>query len=107
MFHTIGPIFRVLFQVVFAIFHGDIPRLMALMLRANRLLAMVKNTCGFCSFLWARCFFDLLIVPLSYNFEGHFKSTYFPISLEFQPLEAVKPSVLAFEPSVTHTLIRQ
>jgi len=54
---------------------------------------------------YARCFFDLLVVPLSYTFGGRFKSTYPPISLEYWPLEAMKPSILALEPSLTYTLI--
>jgi hypothetical protein len=44
MFHTKGPIFKVseLFQVV-VVAHGDIPRLVALVLGVSRLLAMVKH----------------------------------------------------------------
>ncbi len=55
--------------------------------------------------LCARCFFDLLVVPLSYSFKGHFRNTYPPTSLEFQPLEVIRPSLLAFEPFLTYTLI--
>jgi hypothetical protein len=40
--HTRRPIFKVFVVIV----HGDIPRLMALMLEANRLLAMAKDTSG-------------------------------------------------------------
>ncbi len=54
---------------------------------------------------WAKCFFNLLIDPLSYNFGGHFKSTYPPISLEYWPQEVMRPSLLAFKPSLTYTLI--
>ncbi len=33
----------------------------------------------------ARCFFALLVVPLSYNFKGHFKNTYPPLIQNFDP----------------------
>jgi hypothetical protein len=52
-----------------------------------------------------RCFFNLLIIPLIYNFKGHFRDTYPPISLEYRPLEVMKLSLLAFEPPSTYTLI--
>jgi hypothetical protein len=39
--------FSKLFQVATIVIHGDIPRSMALMLGANRLLAMAKDTNGF------------------------------------------------------------
>jgi hypothetical protein len=38
--------FSKLFQVVVATIHGDIPRLVALVLGANKLLAMAKDTSG-------------------------------------------------------------
>jgi hypothetical protein len=56
------------------------------------------DTNGLCPIIVS---FDLLIIPLSFSFEGHFKSTYPFISLEYWPLEAMKPSLLAFEPSLT------
>ncbi len=49
----------------------------------------------------SRCFFDLLVIPLSYNFGGHFRSIYPFINLEYRPLEVMRPS----EPSSTYTLI--
>jgi hypothetical protein len=49
-------------------------------------------------------FFWLIVVPLNCNFGG-FKTTYLRISLEYQPLEDVKPSILASKPSLTYTLI--
>jgi hypothetical protein len=52
-----------------------------------------------------RCFFDLLIIPLFYSFGGHFRSTYPSINLEYQPLEVMRPSLLASELSSTYTLI--
>jgi hypothetical protein len=78
--------------------------LVALMLGASKLLAMAKDTCVFILLPWARCFFDLLVVALSYNFGCCFRNTYPSTSLEFRPLKAVKPSLLASEPS-TYTLI--
>jgi len=51
-------------------------------------------------------FFDLLVVTLSYSFKGCFKNTYPPINLEYWPLEVVRPPFLAYEPSLTYTLIR-
>jgi hypothetical protein len=108
LFHTRGPILKVfgIIQVVLIVVHGDIPKLMALMLWANRLLAMAKNIGGLCPIIISEVFFDLLVIPLSFNFKGHFKSTYPPISLEYWPLEVVRPSLVAFEPSSTYTLIR-
>jgi len=52
-----------------------------------------------------RCFFDLLVIPLFYSFRGHFRSTYPSINLEYRPLEVMRPSLLASEPSSTYTLI--
>jgi hypothetical protein len=43
-------------------------------------------------------FFYLLVVPLSYKFEGRFKSTYPPMNLEFWPLEVAKTSLLTTKP---------
>ncbi len=56
---------------------------------------------------WASCFFDLLVIPSSYNFGGHFKSTYPRTSLEFWPLKAVRSSFLVSKYSSTYTLIRR
>ncbi len=53
----------------------------------------------------ARCFFNLLFFPLSYNFKGCFKSIHPHINLEYRPLEVVKPSLLASKPSLIYTLI--
>ncbi len=48
MFHTKGPILRVskLFQIVAIVTCGDIPRSVALVLGANKLLAMAKDING-------------------------------------------------------------
>jgi hypothetical protein len=56
---------------------------MALMLGANKLLAMANDTNGLCFIIVGEMFFDFLVVALFYNFGGYFKSFYFPISLEF------------------------
>ncbi len=75
------------------------------MLGVKKLLAMAKDTNGFHSIVVSKVFFQLLITPMLYNFEGHFWSTYPPISLEYQPLEGLKPSLLAFNLSLTYTFI--
>jgi hypothetical protein len=97
--------FSELFQVVIIIIHGDIPRLMALMLRLIDCWQWQKTLVVFVLLLWMRCFFYLWIAPLFYNFGGHSKSTYPPTNLEFQPVEAMKSFLLIFEPSSTYTLI--
>jgi hypothetical protein len=78
--------FSKLFQVV-TIACGDIFKSMALVLGANRLLVMVKDTRGFHLIVIGKMFFSLLIIPLSSNFKGCCKSTYPPISLEYGPME--------------------
>jgi hypothetical protein len=45
-----------LFQAIFTIACGDICRLMALVLRASRLLAMAKDTGGLCSIVVSEVF---------------------------------------------------
>ncbi len=92
-----------LFHVDIVIARMNILRSVALVLGANKLLA---KHWWYSSYYYCRWnVFDLLLVPLFYNFGGHFRSTYFPISLGYQPLEALKPSLLAFKPSSTYTLI--
>ncbi len=106
--HTRRPILRV-FEIIpsyCCCWLWDIPRSVAIVLGVNKLLVMAKDTSGLCPIAIGEAFFNLLVVALSYNFEGHFKNTYPPINLEYQPLEVVKPSLLAFEPSSTYTLIR-
>jgi hypothetical protein len=78
---------------------------MALVLGANKLLAMAKDFGGFCFIVVTKCLFDLFVIPLFYNFKGRFKNTYAPIILKYRPLKAMRPSLLAFEPSSTYTLI--
>jgi hypothetical protein len=94
MLHTRGPIFRVFGIILGAVIivHGDIFRLVALVLGANRLLAMAKDISGLHPIVIGEVFF-------------RYKNTYAPISLEYRALEVMKPSFLAFEPSLTYTLI--
>ncbi len=61
------------------------------MLGVSRLLVMAKDIGGLCPIVIGEVFFDLLVVPLFYNFKGCFKNTYSPINLEYQPLEDVRP----------------
>ncbi len=49
--------FSELFQVVVAIAHGDILRLVALMLGVSRLLVMAKDTSGLCPIVVSEIFF--------------------------------------------------
>jgi hypothetical protein len=97
--------FSELFQAFVTITCEDIFRSMALVLGASRLLAMAKDIGGLRPIIISEVFFYLSITPLSYNFGGHFRSTYPPINLEYQPLEAMRPSLFVFEPSSTYTLI--
>jgi hypothetical protein len=98
--------FSKLFQTATIVAHGDILRLMALMLGANRLLAMAKDIGGLCLITVSEVFLRLISRSIVLHFGGHFKSTYPPISLEYRPLEVVRPSLLTFKPSSTYTLIR-
>jgi len=59
MFHTKGPILKVLelfHVVVVVVIHGDIFRLMALVLGASRLITMVKDIGGLCSIVVSEVF---------------------------------------------------
>ncbi len=49
--------FLQLFQVVVAVAHGDILRLVALMLGVSRLLVMAKDTSGLCPIVVSEIFF--------------------------------------------------
>jgi hypothetical protein len=51
---------------------------MAIMLGANILLAMAKDTSGLRLIVVGEMFIHLLIVPLFYNFGGRFRNTYPP-----------------------------
>jgi hypothetical protein len=62
MFHTRGLIFRV-FKIIYVgvvLVRGDIPRLVALVLRANRLFAMAKYTSGLHPIIVGKVFFQLI-----------------------------------------------
>jgi len=49
-----------LFQVLITIAHGDIPKLVALVLGAIRLFAMAKDTRSFCPIAICKAFFRLI-----------------------------------------------
>jgi hypothetical protein len=83
----------------------DILRSVALMLGVSKLLAMANDIGGLHPIVISEVFLWLISCSIVYNFRGHFKSTYSPINLEYWSLEAMKPSLLAFEPSLTYTLI--
>jgi hypothetical protein len=61
MFHTKGPILRVfgIIPGIVTIVHGDILRLVALMLGVNMLLVMVKDTGGLCLIAVNEIFFPI------------------------------------------------
>ncbi len=52
--------FSKLFQIIAIFVHGDIPRSMALMLWANRLLAMAKDIGALCPITTGEVFFQLI-----------------------------------------------
>jgi hypothetical protein len=75
--------FLKLFEIVVVVARGDILRLVALVLGVSKLLVWQRILMVFILLSQVKCFFDILIVPLPYNFAGHFKSTYPPINLEY------------------------
>jgi hypothetical protein len=78
MLHTKGPIFKVseLFHVVVVVIHGEILRLIALVLGANKLLAMVKDISGLCSIAVSEMFLRLMNHSIVLQLQGRFRSTY-------------------------------
>jgi hypothetical protein len=62
MFHTRRPIlkFLELFQAIIVVAHNDIPRLMGLVLGANRLLVMAKDIEGFRPIVVGKVFHQLI-----------------------------------------------
>jgi len=58
---------------------------MALLLGANKLLAMAKDIGGLCLIIVSKVFLRLLFVPLSYSFEGHFINTLPPSIWNIDP----------------------
>jgi hypothetical protein len=105
MLHTRGPSSGILklFQAIDVIARGDIPKLVALVLGANKLLAMAKDISGIRLIVIGEGFFNLLVFPLSYSFGVISRAPI--INLEYRPLDAMKPSLLASKPSSTYTLI--
>jgi hypothetical protein len=61
MFHTRRPSrFSKLFQVVVVVAHGDIPRLVALLLGVSKLLAMENDMGGLCPIIIGETFFQFI-----------------------------------------------
>ncbi len=56
---------------------------MALVLGASILLVMAKDIGDLRLIIINEVFFFLLVDPLSYNFDDHFRSTYLPMSSEY------------------------
>jgi hypothetical protein len=79
---------------------------MALMLEVSKLLAMAKDTGGFHPIHVGKVFLQLINCSIVLHLPRSFQEHLSPISLEYQPLEAMGPSLLAFKPSLTYTLIR-
>jgi hypothetical protein len=106
MFYTRGPIFGFLklFQVAI-VTRGVIFRSVILMLGVNKLLAMPKDISGLHPIVLGEKFFRLISRSIVLQLRGPFQEHLSPISLEYQPLEAMRPSLLAFEPFSTYTLI--
>jgi hypothetical protein len=65
--------FLKLFQVVIVITHGDIFKLVTLVLGASRLLAMAKDTSGFCLIIVRKVFFQLINCSIILQLQGPFK----------------------------------
>jgi hypothetical protein len=72
MLHTRRPIFRVskLFQVVVA--HGDIPKLVALLLGVSTLLSMAKDTRSPCPIIVGKMCLQLISRSIVLQFRGPF-----------------------------------
>jgi hypothetical protein len=70
------------------------------------LLLLVVISLGQCLIVIGEAFFDLLIIPLSYNFKSHVKSTYPPLVRSIDPWRLWNhPSHLASHLSSTYTSI--
>jgi hypothetical protein len=109
MLHFRRSIFKV-FKIILGCYYycsWDIPMLMALMLRANKLLAMAKDTNDLHFIIVGEVFFRHISCSIVLQFFwGCFKNIYPPINLEYRPLKVMKPFILGFEPSSTYTLTR-
>ncbi len=97
--------FSELFQTAVIVAHGDIPRLVALVLGVSRLLVMTKDTNGLRLIIVGKVFFRFISRSIVQQLWGPFRSMYLHISLEYQPLEAMRPSFLASKPSSTYTVV--
>jgi hypothetical protein len=103
--HIRGPIFSgflELFQVVAVGARGDILRSVALMMGASRLLVIAKDIGGIRPIAVGKVFFRLISCSIILQLEGPFYKHLSPISLEFRPLEVVRPSFLASKPFSTY-----
>ncbi len=65
--------FLELFQAVLVVVHGDIPRLMALVLGANKLLAMIKNIGGFHPIVIGKVFLQFISQSIVLQLRGSFQ----------------------------------
>jgi len=70
--------FMELFQAIIIVTHGDIHRSMALVLGANKLLAIAKDIRGFCLIIVGKTFFQLInrsiVLKLRRMFQKHLSS---------------------------------
>ncbi len=67
-----SSMFLKLFQVVIVITHGDIFKLVTLVLGTSRLLAMAKDTSGFCLIIVRKVFFQLINCSIILQLQGPF-----------------------------------
>jgi hypothetical protein len=65
--------FSKLFQVVTIVVHGDIPKSVALVLGAIRLLAMVKDISGFCLIVVSDMFLQFISRSIVLQLRGPFQ----------------------------------
>jgi hypothetical protein len=84
--------FLELFQTTIVVVHVGIPRSVALVLRISKLLEMVKDTGGHGFITVGKVFLQFIshsiVIQLGRSFQEHLS----PISLEYQLLEAMRPS---------------
>jgi hypothetical protein len=74
-----------LFQVAITIVHGDTSKSMALMVRANKLLAMAKDTTSFHPIVICEMFFELISCSIVLQLQGLFQEHLSPISSKYEP----------------------
>jgi flagellar biosynthesis protein FlhB len=80
--------FSKLFQT--AITFSDIPRLVALMLQASKLLAMVENTKGLCPIVIGKAFFQLINRSIFLQFQVLFQKHVSPHQFRISTLKGCK-----------------